>query len=170
MLGKCEGQKKRDRLCWGKHSPEPSFFSGSQHQAFTGGLYFLSSSLFFFLIFFPLLKCLVWALKGRRLFKDYLNLTCPLWSFPCCQPRKGCGCFSTFAHCSICQELQIPTPGPPWMEEEEAAHTTPRIPPLSSSLLGSPRDAAREGKNFGQDARSGKDPQRGFGLAAPFRQ
>lgn len=174
VLGKCEGQKKRDRLCWGKHSPEPSFSSGSRHQAFTGGLSFLSSS-FFISIFFFLLKCLVRALEGRRLFKDYLNLTCPLWSFACCQPRKRCGCFSTFAHCSICQELRIPpftepTPGPPWMEDEEAAHTTPRIPPLSSSLLGSPRDAGREGRNFGQDARSGKDPQRGFGLAAPFRQ
>lgn len=165
-----KGRKSETGSAGASTALSQAFFLAASTRHSLGDYIFFLLLYFFFLIFFPLLKCLVWALKGRRLFKDYLNLTCPLWSFPCCQPRKGCGCFSTFAHCSICQELQIPTPGPPWMEEEEAAHTTPRIPPLSSSLLGSPRDAAREGKNFGQDARSGKDPQRRFGLAAPFRQ
>lgn len=52
LLGKCGGQQKRDRLCWGKHSSEPSFSSGSRHSQ--------GDYLFFLLNFFfrPEISCM----------------------------------------------------------------------------------------------------------------
>lgn len=138
VLGKCEGQQKRDRLCWDKHSPEPSFSSGSRLQAFTGGLSFLSSPFFFF--FFSLLKCLVMALEGRRLFKpDVSPLILSMLPTP-----QGCGCFSTFAHCSICQELRIPpstepTPGPPLDGGRGSRPHHPENPPIVFLTPGKPQ-------------------------------
>lgn len=133
----------------------------------------------FFFFSFLILKSLVWALEGRRLLKPDVSplvlshVANPtrlqmLFHLPSLFPLPGAA--DPTLHGANPQALlgwrKRKPPTPP----RESPHCLPHSweapvtqPRLRLSL-------SRDGRNLGQDARSGKDPQRGFGLAAPFRQ